>query len=212
MDQVASKIVARMMTTNLISKNDAEEYIYGVQILLEKIISYATILLLALILNRLLEIILFVVSFSLIRKYSGGIHCKRFETCLIASAAVSISGVFIFPLVENRILLYQGGVIMSIIIVIVVGAINNPNMDWSNYEYRKAKWLSRLTVILEASVLLLMMLLHFPLNYRFYISYGIVICAFSMLLEIRKKGGIAYEDCRKENLEDGKSRCQEADN
>ena len=30
-------------------------------------------------------------------------------------------------------------------------------------EYRKAKWLSRLTVILEASVLLLMMLLHFPL-------------------------------------------------
>lgn len=101
---------------------------------------------------------------------------------------------------------------MSIIIVIVVGAINNPNIDWSNYEYRKAKWLSRLTVILEASVLLLMMLLHFPLNYRFYISYGIVICAFSMLLEIRKKGGIAYEDCRKENLEDGKSCCQEADN
>ena len=69
MDQVASKIVARMMMANLISKNDAEEYIYGVQILLEKIISYATILLLALILNRLLEIILFVVSFSLIRKY-----------------------------------------------------------------------------------------------------------------------------------------------
>ncbi len=58
MDQVASKIVARMMMANLISKNDAEEYIYGVQILLEKIISYATILLLALILNRLLEIIL----------------------------------------------------------------------------------------------------------------------------------------------------------
>ena len=49
MDQVASKIVAKMMTANLISKNDAEEYIYGVQILLEKIISYATILLLALI-------------------------------------------------------------------------------------------------------------------------------------------------------------------
>ena len=101
---------------------------------------------------------------------------------------------------------------MSIIIVIIIGAINNPNIDWSICEYRKAKWLSRLTVILEASVLLLMMLLHFPLNYRFYISYGIVICAFSMLLEIRKKGGIAYEDCRKENLEDGKSCCQEADN
>ena len=74
MDQVASKIVARMMMANLISEKDAEEYIYGVQILLEKIISYSIIFLLALILNRLLEVFLFVISFSLIRKYSGGIH------------------------------------------------------------------------------------------------------------------------------------------
>lgn len=212
MDQVASKIVARMMMANLISEKDAEEYIYGVQILLEKIISYSIIFLLALILNRLLEVFLFVLSFSLIRKYSGGIHCKRFETCLIASAAVSISGIALFPLVENRILLYQGGLIMSIIIVIIIGAINNPNIDWSICEYRKAKRLSRLTVLLETSVLLLLMRLHIPLNYRFYISYGIVICALSMLLEIRKKGGISYEDCRKENLEDGKSRCQETGN
>jgi len=210
MDQVASKIVDRMMMANLISEKDTEEYIYGVQILLEKIISYSIIFLLALILNRLLEVFLFVISFSLIRKYSGGIHCKRFETCLIASAAVSFSGIALFPLVENYILLYQGGLIMSIIIVIIIGAINNPNIDWSICEYRKAKRLSRLTVLLEASVLLLLMLLHIPLNYRFYISYGIVICALSMLLEIRKKGGIANEDCRKENLEDGKSCCQEA--
>lgn len=207
MDQVASKIVARMMIANLISKNDAEEYIYGVQILLEKIISYATILLLALILNRLLEIILFVVSFSLIRKYSGGIHCKRFETCLIASTAVSISGVALFPLAKKCILLYQGGVLMSIIIVIIIGSINNPNIDWSVCEYRKAKRLSRLTVLLEVSVLLLLMLLNFPLKIRFYISYGIVVCAISMLLEIRKKGGIANENYREESLESSQSCC-----
>lgn len=211
MDQVASKIVTRMIMANLISENDAEEYNYGVQILLEKIISYFIIFLLALVLNRLLEIILFLVSFSLIRKYSGGIHCKRFETCLIVSTAVSFSGVALFPLIEKTILLYQGGVIMSMIIVIVIGAINNPYIDWSNCEFRKAKRLSRLTVILEASVLLLLMFLHSPLNIRFYISYGIVICALSMLLEIRKKGGIAYEDCRKENFEGCKGCCQEAD-
>lgn len=212
MNQVATKIVARMKMANLISENDSEAYIYGVQILLEKIISYCIIFSIALILNRLLEILLFVISFSLIRKYSGGIHCKRFETCLIASVTVSISGVVLYPLFEQNFLLYQGGVIMSIIIVVIIGAINNPNIDWSICEYRKAKRLSRLTVILEVSVLLLLMMLHLPLNIRFCISYGIVICALSMLLEIRKKGGIAYEDCRNKNLEDGKSCCQEADN
>jgi len=77
---------------------------------------------------------------------------------------------------------------MSMIIVILIGAINNPNIDWNNCEFRKAKRLSRLIVILEASILLLLVLLHSPLNICFYISYGIVICAISMLLEIRKKG------------------------
>ena len=108
MNQVATKIVARMMMANLISENDSEAYIYGVQILLEKIISYCIIFSIALILNRLLEILLFVISFSLIRKYSGGIHCKRFETCLIASVTVSISGVVLYPLFEHNFLLYQG--------------------------------------------------------------------------------------------------------
>lgn len=59
MDQVASKIVARMITANLISDKDAEEYSYGVQILLEKIISYSIILSLAIILNHFFEIALF---------------------------------------------------------------------------------------------------------------------------------------------------------
>lgn len=84
---------------------------------------------------------------------------------------------------------------MPTIIVILIGAINNPNIDWSNCEYRQAKRLSRLTVLLEVSVLILLMILQFPLKIRFFISYGIVVCAISMLLEIRKKGGIANEDC-----------------
>lgn len=90
---------------------------------------------------------------------------------------------------------------MSIIIVFLIGAINNPNIDWSDCEYRKVRKLSRLIVALESSVLILLLMLQFPFNYRFYISYGIVVCAISMLLEIRKKGGIAYEDSREECLE-----------
>lgn len=166
-----------------------------------------TIMSFAILLNHVLEIALFVVSFSLIRKYSGGIHCQGFGTCLIASTAVSLSVVVALPLVEKSILTYQGGVIMSIIIVIIIGAINNPNIDWSDYEYKRVKRLSRLTILMEASVLLLLIVLHFPNNIRFSISYGIVVCAISMLLEIRKKGGIADEDCREESLKSCKGCC-----
>lgn len=90
---------------------------------------------------------------------------------------------------------------MSIIIVFIIGAVNNPNIDWNDFEYRKVRRLSRLTVILEASVLVLLVFLQSSFVFRFYISYGIIVSAISMLLEIRKKGGIAYEVSREETLE-----------
>lgn len=97
---------------------------------------------------------------------------------------------------------------MSMIIVISIGAINNPNIDWSDCEYRTAKRMARLTAITEASILLLLIILQSPIRIRFYISYGVVVCAISMLLEIRKKGGIADENCRTKGVERDES-CNE---
>lgn len=83
---------------------------------------------------------------------------------------------------------------MSMIIVVLIGSINNPNIDWSECEYKRVKRFSRLILITEASILLLLLMVNAPVRIRFFISYGIVTCAISMLLEIRKKGGVAYEE------------------
>lgn len=100
---------------------------------------------------------------------------------------------------------------MSMIIVIIIGSVNNPNIDWSDCEYRSARRLARTIAFFELSVLLLLAVLNTPIRIRFFISYGIVVCAISMLLEIRKRGGIAYEECRETDLEGSKSSCKEAD-
>ncbi len=100
---------------------------------------------------------------------------------------------------------------MSIVVLIILGSINNPNIDWSDCEYRSARRLARTIAIFELSVLLLLAVLNTPIRIRFFISYGIVVCAISMLLEIRKRGGIAYEECRETDLEGGESSCKEAD-
>ena len=194
MERVASRIVSRMLLANLISDGEIDEYAYEIQVLLEKTSSYALIFGLAIIFKRLLEIALFTASFSFLRKFSGGIHCKRFETCLLVSTIVAFSGILIFPLTKDNYQLYQGGVIMSMIIIIILGSVNNPNIDWNYCEYRRVKRVSRLIVAVESAVLLLLLVLQAPINIRFFISYGIVMCAISMLLEIRKKGGVAHEE------------------
>ena len=87
------------------------------------------------------------------------------------------------------------------IIVILIGSVNNPNIDWNYREYRRVKRVARLIVITDAILLLLLVVLQTPIRIRFFISYGIVMCAISMLLEIRKKGGIAHEESGKAVLE-----------
>lgn len=109
MGQAASVIVSKMLSADLISENETELYNYGVQVLLEKIISYVILFGLALFLHSLTEIALFFVSFSIIRKYSGGVHCRRFGSCLLISTIVSFSGIVFFPLAERMLLTYQGG-------------------------------------------------------------------------------------------------------
>ena len=201
MERIASRIVSRMLLADLISDRETDEYAYEIQVLLEKVVSYVVIFGLAVLFNRLLEIALFTISFSLIRKYSGGIHCRNFVTCISASTLVAFSSVIVFFFINCFYSLYQGVAAMSIMIVVIIGSINNPNIDWSDHEYKRVKQISRLIVVMEAAVLLLLVVLEAPLSVRFFISYGIVMCAMSMLLEIRKKGGVAHEEGGKAALE-----------
>lgn len=55
MEQIALRIVSKMLMANLISDNETEMYNYGVQVLLEKVISYAAIFALAMIIHKFLE-------------------------------------------------------------------------------------------------------------------------------------------------------------
>lgn len=194
MEHISVRLVERMINADVISENESDEYRYRIQVILEKIVSYSLILGLALALRKLPETLLFIVSLSLIRKYSGGIHCEKYTNCLIISTAVSISGCYLFPAICHFYSLYQGIVIMSVIIILLIGSINNSNIDWDDYEYVRVRRISRMALVFEGLLMIFLQLLNVNTEICFLISYGIVVCAISMLLEIRKRGGKSYEE------------------
>lgn len=202
MERLSAIIVSRMIVADVISKSDEAEYMYNVQVLLERALSYTIILGVSIIARCTIPTILFCLSFAAVRTFSGGYHCDSYIKCLALSTIIALSTGFIFPLINMVRSLYQGVVIMSVIIIISLGSINNQNIDWSGQEYRRAKVLARLSVVTIFVLLLLLEVISVPDNLSFYISYGIVVCAISMLFEIRKRGGIAYEGHREESFED----------
>ncbi|MBR5387589.1 MAG: accessory gene regulator B family protein [Eubacterium sp.] len=201
MEYLSSLLISRMIIADVISRDEAEQYKYDVQVLFERIISYSIIIVLALLFDVLWKVLLFFISFSLLRTFAGGYHCKSYLGCLVLSSFVSLSGCFIYPLICKSYLTYQGGVIISMIIVIIIGSINNSNIHWSSSEYAKTKSLTRLLITMEGLTLILLELFHTPFSISFFISYGIVACAISMLVEIRKRGGQVYENCGEKTVE-----------
>ena len=91
MEYLSLCIANRMCITNVISEDDKEFYAYSVQLLLEKSIGIAVILLFAIASRKLIEISIFLIVFSLIRIHSDGIHCKSSLGCFVSSVIISLS-------------------------------------------------------------------------------------------------------------------------
>lgn len=153
MERLSAIIVSRMIVADVITKSDEAEYMYNVQVLLERVLSYMIILGVAIIAHCFIPTILFCLSFAAVRTFSGGYHCNSYIKCLALSTIIALSTGFIFPLINMVRSFYQGVVIMSVIIIISIGSINNQNIDWSGQEYRRAKILARLSVSIQESLL-----------------------------------------------------------
>ena len=89
--------------------------------------------------------------------------------------------------------------IISIIIVILTGSINHPNMNWSDEEFLIACKKSRIATLLISFSILMLNLLIADKTYTYYLSMGIIVCAISMVVEKIRKEGDNHENSREVN-------------
>ena len=78
MEALARRIVDRMSYFKLIGEEEKEECRYYLELTLEKIIALGVIFIMAFLMDRVLEMFLFFLTFSSIRKYAGGYHSRTF--------------------------------------------------------------------------------------------------------------------------------------
>ena len=85
MNGLAQKITANLINRNLLSDDRKDEYVYVIETSLEKLISYAFILTIAVLTGTLVQSIIFLVLFVSIRGRTGGFHMNTYFKCLIST-------------------------------------------------------------------------------------------------------------------------------
>lgn len=175
-----------------------EIYVYGFELIISSIIETGALLLVGFLIGKFVETILFLVSFSSIRFFSGGYHANSYLKCF----AVTLVNYFLVLFLYNNLIDFSVNIILvfslvtfilSLILFIKVCPVKSKGKTILNYKMQK-----RLSVIALCINMALVMVLFYILKNSILIIVLPTILMVDTLIIIEKiKQGVVKDE--KEN-------------
>lgn len=133
---LVNKIIGNLIENNSIDVTDVEVYKFGVETILLKALHYTSYLIIALCMNKLLELAIIFVVFYIFRRNTGGYHAQTRIGCYLFSCAVIFLSLFATELSFS----WWGAAIISILDIIILLVLSpvqnsNRNLDTKEIEY-----------------------------------------------------------------------------
>lgn len=129
------------------SDNEKEVYIYSIEVLLSLLINLLILFSVSYILNKKLELLIFIIFFSGLRTFAGGYHAKTHAECIVLSLSIfvisAMSGTYLKQFGE---IILVPGVIFSIFMVFWRAPSETENKPLRKKERKKYKTISRVIV------------------------------------------------------------------
>lgn len=129
MKSLARILAEYVFNKGMITKEECQEYEYGFVIAMEKGLSLIISLCIAVLMNAIVEAILFFIIFIPLRKYAGGLHLSKYSYCLILSCLTFSAVMYIskFLQIDSSIALLL--IICMDLLIIVMYPVENINRD-----------------------------------------------------------------------------------
>lgn len=144
------KIVDYYIVSGTIDEEDRDVYEYSVMCIIENLVFGIFILVSGIILNAIIEGIVFIILLFLLRKSSGGAHAKTAELCSVISCIT-----FILAVVTIKVLVYVHMLYIWVacvvvgIMVFVLSPVDSVNLRYSKVEKNKLKLITGILIFLS---------------------------------------------------------------
>lgn len=184
--KLSESVTDLLIINDIISDENQEAYIYGLELLIPQIIFYLGILVIAIFTKTILLSLLFVITYKVLRQYTGGFHCKSAEACLVVSILIYLPLLLLFNL--NLALIDMVLVTASIIASVILfrfSPIEDKNKPLDSIEKRAYRRFSIVVIIIA----IFAVLIFFLLNIRaiFYaVAWSLSVDAVLIILKIRR--------------------------
>ena len=181
-----------MCKNEIIREDDLRFYAYSIQLLLERTIGLILIGIFALVFKAFIEIAVFTVVFVVIRRYSDGIHCKTSIGCFILSVLLALSTIPLTTWLIKYPVVCITGVLISMAVILVIGAIHDPNLDLPEKEFIRHKKITRILILIIGPIVLCLLFLFSNNQLVYYSALGIIYNALSLMaVKVYERRGVS---------------------
>lgn len=180
-----AKLIDVLIEKGICAREDKDILVYGLYLGIELLLNTVTTIILGVLFNLLLESFIFVMSYSLIRVYAGGYHCKKSICCYFFS-----SGIVVFVLILVKFTPIWHMLTISLIILLISMPIvlklapmegGSRSLDKAEKKYFRKKTVLHFCLEFIFVIILFLFNLHI-LGY--VVSLGVFITALLILLEL----------------------------
>lgn len=191
----AKMVTQHLLKYKLIRNFDKEYYVYSFQCLIEHCMSFAFLLVISRYFELFFETIIFMFTFSNIRRYSGGFHAKSYLGCLLSSLFIYIGYVkVIYPIFLANPKYNWAALVAGYLIILLIGAMNHKDMDLSIKEFSANKSVARLVVTIEMSCIIALYAIGVSSNFILFMSFGVILTAVLLVLGKVKRQEVSYNE------------------
>ena len=196
MKLMLSKVIGWLIQQKTIESSDRELYEYALYSFLVSNIPLVFLVIASILLGKLLEGMLIVLPFMIIRKFCGGYHAKHVYTCFILSTGLVLSGFYIVNYLNCN---YFIMMVISGISIMFNSPIDSHNKRLDKSEIKLYK---RITEMLIVSIIVLYIIL-FIIKCSYYAKYlamSITLIAILQVPCIVKNRVLFFEQNKQKNV------------
>ena len=175
--ELSNKITKKLVDINIIEAADSELYEYGFWQGGVLFFNFLTVVLLGILFNMLLESMIFLVFYGVLRTIAGGYHARTQNTCYILSIMLMIVVLIMLKTFPWNIILCCILTVLSISVIFILAPVQDENKLLDEIEKKFFKKLSRIISLLYGFIIFLLFLFN-----KNELAYCVVISLFILTI------------------------------
>lgn len=191
LNKIAYKIANKLLANKAIKEEVLDIYVYGLELLLSSIFSAGVIITIGTLLGRFTETVAFLITFSVLRSFTGGYHANSYWKCSVITLSVFGIVIILSEIISVQLFWYGILTIIGILLLLIFAPVDNPNKRLTVEQKSKFKIVSLGVFAVIITIGLCLNLIHSNIND--VIFFALIADIFLLFIKNPKERRIKHE-------------------